>query len=238
MKKENILLTIGARGGSKGVKNKNIRLLQGKPLIAHTILQAIAWGKADKIICSTDSAEIARIARESGAEVPFMRPDELSGDTTGKVEVLRHALLSAESIYKTRYSIIVDLDATAPVRKISDIDGALSLFLEKRPKTLLSATPARKNPYYNMLEITPAGFAVVSKSAGLFTRRQDAPKVFDANASLYVYDREFLADPNNKSVLTDRTLIWEMDEFSAVDIDSELDFQFIEFLVSKGLVKL
>lgn len=239
MDKEKILLTIAARGGSKGVKDKNIRELCGLPLITHTILQAKKWGKADKIICSTDSGKIAQIAKEYGAEIPFMRPAELATDICGKLEVLRHALMTVESQSGEKFSIIVDLDPTAPVRKIDDIENCLQLFLEKRPKALFSVTRCRKNPYFNMIEIGPRGYAVMSKKTDfVIKRRQDAPQVYDVNASIYVYERGYLLDNNSDTTLSDRTLVYVMDKFSAFDIDSESDFQFIEFLVTKGLVKL
>ncbi len=237
--KERILLTIAARGGSKGVKNKNIRILCGAPLIVHTIIQAKKWGKAAKTVCSTDSNEIASIARQYGADVPFMRPAELATDESGKLEVLRHALKAVEEKDGTLYSIVVDLDVTAPVRKISDIEGAVQLFLKKRPNTVFSVVPCRKNPYFNMVEMDSKGFAVLSKKLDFsVTRRQDAPRVFDMNASIYVYDRSYLIDESHSSPISDRSLAFVMDELSAFDIDSELDFQFIEFLVSKGVVTL
>lgn len=239
MGKNNILLTIAARGGSKGVKNKNIRNLCGKPLIAHTILQAKRWGRANKIICSTDSPQIAAIAKKHGAQVPFLLPKELATSTAGKIEVLKHALKTVEKQTGQRFNILVDLDATAPLRKISDIEGAFRLFLKKRPKSVFSVAPSRRNPYFNMLEVNSKGYAVlVKKLKFLLRRRQDAPKVYDANASIYVYDRNYLLDDNTESSLSNRTLIWIMDEFSAFDIDSEADFQFVEFLVKKRLVSL
>jgi CMP-N,N'-diacetyllegionaminic acid synthase len=236
---KNILLTVAARGGSKGVKNKNIRALCGKPLIAHTILQAIKWGQADRIICSTDSEEIASVARQYGAEVPFVRPAELATDLSGKIEVLRHALKAAELGAGVRYPILVDLDATAPVRDVSDIEGALQLFLEKSAKTVFSVVPARKNPYFNMVELDVEGKAVLVKALdATVKRRQDAPKVYDMNASIYVYDREYLLEEATRSALSDKSYAYVMGELSAFDIDSELDFQFIEFLVSRGVVRL
>lgn len=239
MEKTRILLTIAAREGSKGVKNKNLRPLCGLPLIAHTIRQAREWGQADRIICSTDSQEIARVAKEYGAEVPFMRPAELADDLTGKPEVIRHALNEMEKISGEKYEVIVDLDVTAPIRKIDDIEGAYQLFLKRRPKSVFSVTPCRRNPYFNMVEIGSDGWAKLVKKPGVpLKRRQDAPKVYDANASIYFYDREFLLDSNMQSVLSDRTLVYIMDEWSAFDIDSESDFQFVEFLVSKGIVNL
>lgn len=238
-KNEKILVTIAARGGSKGLNNKNVRLLAGLPLIAHTIRQAKRWGKADRIVCSTDSEQIAAIAREHGAEVPFMRPTELATDSSGKVEAIRHALKQVEAADGVEYSIIVDLDATAPIRKIEDIDSAVELFKAKRPKTVFSVTSSGKNPYFNMVEAGAGGYVTLSKRPEKpILSRQTAPKVYDMNASIYVYDRNYLLDENTKTALSDRSLIMVMDENSAFDIDTELDFQFVEYLTAKGLVKL
>ena len=237
--KGKVLVVVAARGGSKGIKNKNVRELCGVPLIAHTILQAKKWGKADRIVCSTDSAVIADVAKKYGADVPFIRPARLAKDTSGKIDVLRHCLKTVEKIYDEKYSFIIDLDATAPIRKITDIDGAFKLFVNKHPKSVFSVTPARKNPYFNMVEIRPDGYASLAKQICVAVkRRQDAPKVFDMNASIYIYDREYLLDKKTKTAISDCSLIWEMDEYSAFDIDHELDFKFIEYLVSKRLVSL
>ena len=135
---EKILLTICARGGSKGVKNKNIRELCGKPLIAHTILQAKKWGRASHIICSTDSPEIAKIAKEYGAEVPFMRPDSLATDTAAKMDVIKHAVETIEEQNHEEYGTIIDLDATSPIRTVEDIEEAYKYFVKMRPKSLLA----------------------------------------------------------------------------------------------------
>lgn len=239
MAKENILLTIAARGGSKGVKNKNIRDLCGLPLLAHTILQAKRWGRADKIVCSTDSKKIAAIARRYGAEVPFIRPAHLATDTAGKLDVLAHALKAVEKLSGQRYPVVIDLDVTAPVRKISDIEGAYRLFINKRPKSVFSVTPCRRNPYFNMVEVTPKGYAaLVKRPKSPVRRRQDAPRAYDMNASIYVYDRKYLLDDSTKSAVSNRSLIWLMDELSAFDIDCESDIKFIEFLASRGDIKL
>ncbi len=238
-KNKKILLTIASRSGSKGVKNKNIRHLCGLPLIAHTIIQAKKWAKAKKIICSTDSEDIARIARDYGIEVPFMRPAELAQDTTSKIDVLKHALKNMEAQDNCKYEIIVDLDVTSPIRKISDIDSALSLFLKKDLKSIFSVTSARRNPYFNIVEINKKGYASLVKSlSNKVSRRQDAPTVYDMNASIYIYDRDYILDEKTVSPISDKSLIWVMDEFSAFDIDSESDFKFIEFLVSNKFVTL
>lgn len=239
MAKEKILVTIAARGGSKGVKDKNIRPLCGVPLIAHTIRQARRWGRADRIVCTTDSAKIAATAVAYGAEAPFRRPRRLSGDRVGKIPVLRHALEAMERLDGVRYPVIVDLDVTAPIRKIADIEGAYRLFLGRRPKSVFSAVPARKSPYFNMVETSRAGYArLVKKPGAAIMRRQDAPAVYDLNASIYIYDRRYLLDRHTATPISDRSLVWVMDGMSAFDIDHETDLQFVEFLVAKGLAAL
>jgi CMP-N,N'-diacetyllegionaminic acid synthase len=236
---EPILLTIAARGGSKGVKDKNIRDLCGLPLIAHTINQAKRWGKATTIICSTDSDAIANEARRFGAEVPFKRPDGLATDTAGKIGVLRHALSTMRELTGIPFGIVVDLDVTAPIRRIEDIEKGLQIFLEKRPDVVASVVPARRNPYFNMLEQSSDGYVHVAKQLpGGVTRRQDAPIVYDMNASIYVYDSRYLLNPETRTATGGKTLPLVMDEHSAFDIDSEEDFQLIEYLVSRKLVTL
>ncbi|MEI8011137.1 MAG: acylneuraminate cytidylyltransferase family protein, partial [Candidatus Omnitrophota bacterium] len=226
-----VLLTVAARGGSKGVKNKNIRPLCGKPLMAHTIEQALRWGKASRVICSTDSLLIADVARQCGAEIPFMRPAAYSGDTAGKIEVLRHAWHACERIYDERYDVLVDLDATAPIRKIEDIEGAFQMFMTRTSDAVVSVVPARKSPYFNMLEQMPDGFVRLAKVPEKpILCRQDAPKVYDMNASIYVYARDFLLDEATRTPVQGRTSVWVMDERSAFDIDTEEDFNFVEYL--------
>lgn len=234
-----ILAIVAARAGSKGIKNKNIRDLMGKPLIVYTIEQLKRWGKYDRFIVSTDSKEIARIAKDYGVDVPFLRPVELAGDNIGKVEVLRHALERAEEYYGKEFDALLDLDATAPVRTIEDIDNMVNLFQKKKANCVLSLVEAHKNPYFNMLEKNEDGTLKVCKPTGSdILTRQAAPVVYKANASIYIYDRQFLLDVNTKTPLSDKTFGYEMDELSAVDIDREIDFKFIEFLVKEGLVKL
>ncbi|HOI41350.1 MAG TPA: acylneuraminate cytidylyltransferase family protein [Elusimicrobiales bacterium] len=232
-----ILVTIAARGGSKGVKNKNVRELCGKPLIAYTIDQALRWGRASRVVVSTDSAEIAAAAKRYGAEVPFLRPPELSTDTAPKVPVIRHAWREAERIYGETYDFVVDLDATAPLRRRADLDASLSAAAEKRADMIFSAVPSHKNPYFNMVELDSGGYARLCKKPGNgVNRRQDAPKVYDLNASIYVYTREFLLG-DSQTVLTDRSRVHVMDELSGVDIDREVDFKFVEFIIKQGLWK-
>lgn len=222
------LVTVCARGGSKGVKNKNLVPIGGKPLIAWTVEQARRWGKANRIVCSTDSDQIAEAARAAGAEAPFTRPAELSGDTVGKVAVIRHALAQAESTGEV-YDLVVDLDVTSPIRTVADLDGCLARFCETNPEVLFSVTPARKNPYFNMLERRADGRVVPVKTLDApVLRRQDAPAIYDMNASIYFYEASALRRPDFQSVLRARFEIYEMPEESAFDIDSPLDLHIVE----------
>jgi CMP-N-acetylneuraminic acid synthetase len=234
-----ILVTIAARGGSKGIKNKNIRNLSDKPLIAYTIEQAVKWGKFERLIVSTDSQDIAKIAKEYGAEVPFMRPAELATDTASKIDTLRHAFIEAEKYYQSKFDVLLDLDATAPIRTIKDIDNIVSLFEKKRPASVISVVKASKNPYFNMVEEQADGtFSICKQLEKIVYRRQDVPSVYDMNASIYVYDREFIIDLANKTPFSNKVFAYLMPDISAVDIDTELDFRFNEFLIKEGMVDL
>ena len=230
------LITICARGGSQGVKNKNVRPLLGKPLIAHTIGCALDWGEAHRVVVSTDSEAIAKVAREFGAETPFLRPADLARGEVPKMAVVRHALSEIERDSGERYDVIIDLDVTAPLRHVSDVEGAYSLFLARRPLTVFSVVHARKNPYYNVVEADSEGYVRVSKDAGAaITCRQIAPVVYDMNASIHIYSREYLIDDRNWHVCSSRSLPYVMGDLAAVDIDSEIDLLYVGFLLRQGV---
>ncbi len=234
-----ILITICARGGSKRVKDKNIRMINGKPLISYAIDLAKRWGKAKRIVCSTDSEKIAEIAKKNGAEVPFMRSRHLSTGSIGKIEAIRDALVNCEKKYDEKYSIVVDLDVTNPLKAKKDLDNCLRIFKKKNPEVLFSVVKARRNPYYNMVELNRKGFAVISKKPKNFIlRSQDTPKVYDLNASIYFYNRRFLLNPKNKFVLqSKKAAIYVMDEACGTDIDSEDDLKYVEFLLKNRVVE-
>lgn len=235
---ENILCIICARGGSKGIKGKNIRPLLGKPLMAYTIEQALRWGRARHVVVSTDSGRIAKVAKKYKAEVPFNRPKELATDNAPKLLSIRHALIESEKFFKEKYDIIVDLDVTAPIRKIKDLDNCLKIFIKKKPKVLFSVVKARRNPYFNMVEREKDSFVKLCKKLpARVIRRQVAPEVFNMNASIYFYRRDFLLDQRHITPFSDKTAIYIMNELSAYDIDSEIDFKFNEFLLKEGIYK-
>lgn len=228
-----ILCTICARGGSKGVKNKNIKVLEGIPLIAHTILQAKESGLFDRIVVSTDSDDIAAAAKEYEAEVFFKRDATLSNDNAGKLEVIKDAFKRSEEYYDTKFDYSVDLDATSPLRLSSDIAKAFEYFLSKGGKgNLFSVSLSHKNPYFNIVELDSEGYARISKSLvdeGMVLSRQSAPKTFDINGSIYIWDRETLL--NNDTIFLKKTLVYSMPVERSIDIDTNLDFEFVEYLM-------
>ena len=227
-----VLCTICARGGSKGVKNKNIKELDGKPLIAYTIEQAKASGLFEHIVISTDSDDIATIAKAYGAEVFFKRSDEMSSDTAGKLDVIKDAFVRSEAYYGKEYDYLVDLDATAPLRSVDDIKNAFAQFLQENNDNLITAMPSRRSPYFNLVEVNRDGKVTLSKKLdGSIVRRQDAPKSYDMNASIYIWKREVLL--SQKSLFLEKTGLYVMPEERSIDIDTELDFEFVEFLMRK-----
>ena len=227
-----VLCTICARGGSKGVKNKNIKLLNSKPLIAYTIEQALQSGLFDHVVISTDSDDIASVATEYGADVFFRRASELATDTAGKLEVIRDALLKSEAHYNKIFTYHVDLDATSPLRNVSDIIESFKQFQDNHNSNLITAMPSRRSPYFNLVEVDANGRVALSKKLeGTVVRRQDAPKSYDMNASIYIWTRDSLL--NQPSLFSETTGLYIMPEERSIDIDAEVDFEFVEFLMRK-----
>jgi CMP-N,N'-diacetyllegionaminic acid synthase len=224
------LCTICARGGSKGVKNKNVRELLGKPLIAHSIEQGKASGLFEYLAVSSDSDEILDIAARYGADLLIKRPAEMASDVAAKIPAIRHCVMEAERRIGKQFDVLVDLDATSPLRRPEDIDGAVRLLEERSVANLITGAIARRSPYFNLVEIGEDEVVRVSKQLDkLLVRRQDSPKCYDMNASIYVWRRDALfTDP---AVFKEDTLLYVMPEERSIDIDSELDFKFVEFLM-------
>jgi len=345
------------RDGSRGVPNKNLRMLHGKPLMAHTIRQALESGLFEHVVVSTDSDKIAEAARAFGAEAWFLRPAEMATDEAPKLPVIRHAFLEAERHYGHRFDVLVDMDATSPLRLVDDIAKAYEQFADEGADTLITANPARKNPYFNMVEVLRGSLDLVKHSGlnkiliggdasirealnalsksgekclmvtdpnrkllgtlsdgdlrkallrdadidqpitdvynrdsiyltrdsfqtahakklfldnkfdlipivdnkGLIvdfvvweelfiqdpalastrqsnmslnipTRRQDAPQVYDVNASIYIWKRQALLEKD--TLFTDKTSLYIMPEERSVDIDTNLDWDFVEFIMA------
>jgi len=229
---KNVICTICMRGGSKGVPNKNLRLMHGKPLMAYSIEQAFGCGIFEHVIVSTDSKEIADIAKSFGAEAWFFRPSDLATDKSAKIPVIRHAFLESEKYFSKNFDIIVDLDATSPLRKEEDIINAYNQFIKDDSDILITASASRKNPYFNMIEVKEGKVKVVKQLKDIIYRRQDSPQVFDMNASIYIWKRKSLL--NNDTVFNDGTSLYIMPEERSVDIDTELDWKFVEFMLDNS----
>lgn len=226
------LCVIGARGGSKGVKNKNIRDMLGEPLISYTIKQAQRSELFDEVAVSSDSDAILAVAEKYGITALIKRPDEMATDTAGKLEAIRHCLLEVEKTKPFKYEMIVDLDATSPLRLIEDIRGAVKLAEETGVSNVITGCPAHRSPYFNLVEVKPDGHVDLAKRPEkVLLRRQDAPECFDMNASIYVWTRAGLFDFPN--LWHPDTRIFVMPEERSRDIDSELDFAIVEFLATK-----
>ncbi|MBN3583005.1 acylneuraminate cytidylyltransferase family protein [Algoriphagus aestuarii] len=228
-----ILGTICCRGGSKGVPGKNVKLLNNIPLIGHTVIQAKKSKLLDELVVSTDSKIIAEVAKDFGALVPFLRPDDLASDTASKWPVFIHALETMESLMNCKFDYLVDMDVTVPLKETEDIDNAIQLALS-RPDidVVITGYEPERNPYFNMMEINGNGFAqIVKTSEKPIVRRQDAPIVYSLSPAAYVVKRSALYEFEHWSKA--KCLISPMPRERAIDIDSDLDFQLIEFIISQ-----
>src|SRR3990167_1663519 len=226
-----MICTICARGGSQGVKNKNILPLCGKPLIAHSILQAKKTELFDIVAVSSDSAEILDVALQWGVDEVIDRPASLATATAAKSPAIQHAVSEIEKRKNIIFYISVDLDATSPLRTLDDIAQSIRLF-QNHPDALnlITGSPARKSPYFNLVEKNKDGYVVLSKKyKNDIVRRQDAPSCYDLNASIYVWKRNALF--NYDSVILDKTIFYEMPEDRSIDID--LDFKIVRLLANE-----
>lgn len=224
------LCTICARGGSKGVKGKNVRMLAGKPLIAHSIEQARASGLFDTLAVSSDSDEILEVARKWGCDYLIKRPAELATDQAAKLPVIRHCVAEVERLSEDTFDTLVDLDATSPLRTPADIAGAVRLLEESGAGNVLTAMLSRRSPYFNLVEVDANGIVHLSKPLSeAIVRRQDAPKCYDMNASIYVWRRPVLFQ--SAGLFNADTRLYVMPEERSIDIDSEMDFRFVEHLM-------
>jgi CMP-N,N'-diacetyllegionaminic acid synthase len=229
-----LLCTICARGGSKGVVGKNARDLLGKPMLAWSIEQARETGLFDAVAFSSDSDALLEAALKAGADIAVKRPDEMATDTAPKLPAIRHCLEQAIAQTGKTPEIFVDLDVTSPLRLASDITGAVALLREGGARNVITGAQARRSPYFNLVEQRTDGSVGLSKSANPpIMRRQDAPRCFDMNASIYVWRvAPFLEQP---AVFYPDTRLFEMPEERSIDIDSDLDFALVELLLRQRL---
>lgn len=221
------LYIIPARGGSKGIPGKNIKALNGKPLIYYSLDIAKNNAAPEDVICiSTDDDAIINKVVDYGFAVDFKRPESLATDNSGTYEVLLHALNFYEE-KGHRFNAIVLLQPTSPFRKVSDVTMARALFTPELDM-IVSVKETKANPYYLLVEENAAGFLEKSKTSN-FTRRQDCPVVYEYNGAIYVINPESLKNQNIGDFTKVRKFV--MDEISSVDLDLPLDWDYAEFLL-------
>ena len=228
MSKKKILCVICARAGSKRLKNKNLKTILGKPLIFHTINQAKKSKIFNKIIFSTDSEKLRNQAQKFGALAWFNRPKKLSSDKAAKMPVIRHAIIETEKKFNIKFDYICDLDVTSPLRKVSDIKIAFKKFIYSKKDMLISGNKARKNPYFNMIQKNKNNsIRLVSRPKKYIVRTQDAPLVYELNASIYFWKRD--ACFKQVGPFCKKTFFYEMPYKRSIDIDTITDFKMVEF---------
>mgnify|MGYP001268264346 CR=1 FL=1 len=226
-----IVAFIFARGGSKGLPGKNIRPLGGKPLIAWSIEHALAIKRIVRVIVSTDSEEIATIARQYGAEVPFIRPTKFAKDDSPEWLAWRHALNYLTKETGLLPEVMVSVPPTAPLRLEIDIENCLDEYEKGDVDTVITVTDAHRNPYFNMVKTNADGTVrLVNSIKSAVTRRQDTPVVYDMVTVCYVVNPEFVI--NNNSAFEGRVRAVHVPPERAIDIDTLLDFQITETLLN------
>lgn len=226
---------IGARAGSKGVPNKNFRMMQGKHVIDWSLDQLIADTQIDAFVVSTDSVEMYEHGLKRGGIDIGLRPAELATDTAGKFAVWKHALAQVEK-QTGPASAFVDLDCTSPLRLPQDITGALDLYHTDTPDMVMSCCISRKNPYFNMLETDESGALKVSKPLlGQVLSRQAAPTVYDHVGLVYVVKPDYLRTA--ASLFEGRVIPYIVPESRSLDIDSPLDWDIVEFLLGQQIAQ-
>jgi len=233
--KQYIVGFIFARGGSQEVPGKNIRHLAGKPLIAYAIETAFQSEFIDRVVVSTDDEKIAQVAQDFGAEVPFIRPKELAQDNSPEWLVWQHAIRTLKEQDKGKeLDVFVSIPPTAPLRAVKDVDNAIQTFLESDADIVITVKKAGRHPSFNMITLDEQNCAnLVLPLDKQITRRQDAPLVYDMTTVAYVANPQFIMEA--KSIFDGKVKSVIIPEERAVDIDSELDFQFAEYLMTNRM---
>jgi len=220
---------IFARGGSKGLPGKNIRLFSGKPLIAWSIEQAKSINRIERLIVSTDSLEIASVALAYGAEVPFIRPTELAEDESPEWLAWRHALEYLKEVENYFPESMVSIPATAPLRLPGDIDRCIDKYVETSADIVITVTKSHRNPWFNMVKKKSDGTVelVMPPEAPIY-RRQDAPKVYDMTTVAYVARVEYIM--KESEIFAGHVEAVEIPTARSIDIDTLMDFKTAEML--------
>lgn len=231
------MTTVGvifARGGSKGIPNKNLQLVAGKPLLTRAIETAQAVNGLDRLIVSTDSDEIAEAALAAGAEVPFMRPPHLASDTSAEWLSWRHALTFLRENDGALPNAMVSIPTTSPLRLASDVDACITAYQEGSWDAIITVTQAQRSPYFNMVQLDPSGqVSIAVEPSTDFVRRQDTPQLYDMCTVAYVVRSEFALQ--NDSLWSGRVGAVVIPQERALDIDTSFDLRLAELLLNDQL---
>ena len=232
--KKKVLCTICVRKGSKGLKNKNIKKINNTPLFLITLKQALKSKIFDKIVVNSDSKIIRKIC--SNYNVYFIdRKKNLTQDYISKIKVIRDSLIETEKKFDYLFDTIIDLDATSPLREISDIIKSYRYFNKSNYNNLVTGSEAKKNPYFNQIKINKKSINIVCKNKKNIVSRQQAPKIYDLNASIYVWKRNSLL--NAKKLINKKTGFFKMEIEKSLDIDSSLDFKIVKYILESKASK-
>jgi len=226
-----ILAVIPAREGSKGIRDKNIYPLCGKPLIAFSIESAKNSQFIDEIVVSTDSERIAAIAKEFGASVPFLRPKELATDTSKTIDAIIYTITELKK-RGADYDILILLQPTSPLRTTEDIDGALKEFIKNNKQPLASISEVNDHPIL-MRALDNDGTLKNLLDVNSSVRRQDMPKIYRVNGSIYI---NCIADINTSTSFNDNKIPYITTQNHSVDIDDEKDFILAEYYIKKRII--
>jgi N-acylneuraminate cytidylyltransferase len=225
---------IFARSGSKGMVKKNIQTFNGKPLISWTVELALQIRQIDKVFVSTDSKEIAEIARVAGAIVPFIRPSELATDTSPEWHSWQHFINFLADKDGKVPEVFLSLPPTSPLRSTIDVENCLQEFKKGRADFVVGITPSERNPYFNMVKkVEDNQVDLIIHQGNKYSRRQDTPEVFDLTTVCYVGKPSTILTKN--SIFEGKVAGVEIPRERAIDIDTELDFQIAEFLFKSKL---
>lgn len=234
-----VLAVIPARGGSKGLPGKNLRPLGGLPLIGHSIELARRCPTIKRLIVSTDSPEIAEAASSLGATVPFLRPADLAQDQTPMWPVIRHAIEAVEKTETKRYDYLLLLDPTSPFRLPEDIDRAFAqLVASPDADGIVGVSEPEFNPIWHCVVSKDGFMADLFKEASTFTRRQDLPKVYRINASLFIWRADFVRRAARDWRSEGKHLLYEVPESRAIHIDTVEEFERAESMLKCGMIRV
>ena len=227
-----VLGLIAAREGSKGIPDKNLLKIMGKELVRLAAEVGQQVGEIDKLICSTDGERIAQVARDSGVEVPFMRPKNLAEDRTPMLPVMEHAINEVERIHRCRVKSVVILDPTAPMRTAHDVRSAIHFYDSNDVDLVVSVHKGHHNPYFNMLEQVDGYFELPKGGDKNYGSRQQVPTVYQINTVVWIYSREAVMEERVR--IPKKTLIYEFPEDRSVDIDTSDDLRKLNFFLNEA----